>query len=131
MYYTDIEKITLENLYYRKVLHTTNTQQLVVMCITPQDKQIDTETHPKTTQLIRIESGRGLAILKHNGNKELIQLKQNSLLIIDPGVEHTIINTHNVQSLKLYSVYSPPEHPENARKLRKSGLKIKKFKNFK
>ena len=101
----NIEELTLKNNSYRKVIFTTITQQLVVMSLLPRE-EIGSEHHPHTTQFIRIESGQGEAIL--NGIK--YELSDNMALTIPPGTEHNIINTSDNLPLKLYTIYSPPEH---------------------
>lgn len=103
----NIEELTLQNENYRKVLNTTTTQQLVVMNIIPL-QDIGMETHPNTTQFIRVESGECDAIL----NGEVFKLKDNDAIVIPPGTEHNIINTSNTLPLKLYTIYSPPEHKD-------------------
>jgi mannose-6-phosphate isomerase-like protein (cupin superfamily) len=102
----DIEKATKRNSNYRTVLYTTLTQQLVLMSITPEDLEIGGEIHPYTTQLIRVESGKGIAVV----DGVSIQLKDGSLIVVNPGAKHNIINSDPEEPLKLYSVYSPPHH---------------------
>lgn len=103
----DIESTTLRNPHYRSVINTTKHQQLVLMSITPEDHEIGNEVHPHTTQLIRIEKGKGQAVV----DGVTIELKDGSLIMVNPGAEHNIINTSEDEPLKLYSVYSPPHHP--------------------
>jgi mannose-6-phosphate isomerase-like protein (cupin superfamily) len=104
---TDIEKDTVENSNYRKVLHTTNLSQLVLMSLKP-GEEIGTETHKRGDQFIRIDSGEGKVIL--DGKEE--KLKDGSAMIIAAGTEHNVINTSETEDLKLYAVYTPPEHPD-------------------
>ena len=106
-YHTDIEKKTLENGYFRQVLFTGPHSQLVLMALQP-GEEIGQETHPGTDQFIRVESGAGKAIL----NGEEIELADGSALVIPAGTQHNVVNTSFSQSLKLYTVYSPPEHPD-------------------
>lgn len=106
-YMINIEEATLNNEYYRHVLYTTKQNQIVLMSIQPQD-DIPLETHDDITQFIRIESGKGLAII---GSKTY-ELKDGIALDIPSGTPHRIINTSDTKSLKLYTVYSPPEHPD-------------------
>lgn len=101
----DIETLTLENDSYRKVLFTTVTQQLVLMSLLPKE-EIGMEQHINTTQFIRIEAGRGIAVL----NGVTYQLKDNDAIVVPPGTRHNIINTSDDKPLKLYTLYSPPEH---------------------
>ena len=105
-YFKDnIETITKENTNYRQVLDTTKTMQLVLMSLKPLE-EIGSEVHEHTTQFIRIESGKGRAIL----NDVPMDLNQDDAIIIPPGTKHNIINVSNDQFLKLYTIYAPPEH---------------------
>ena len=101
----NIEKLTLHNNNYRKVLNTTKYSQLVLMSIPPKE-EIGMETHPKTTQFIRVEDGRAHVII---GRKHFY-LKDGDAIVIPPRKRHNIISTGR-KPLKLYSIYSPPEHP--------------------
>lgn len=102
-YISNIDSVTKLNKNYRKVIHTTAQQQLVVMSI---KDNIPSETHPSTTQFIRIVEGNGVAIL--NGITHT--LAPETIVIIPAGTRHEIKNTHK-SPLKLYTIYSPPEHP--------------------
>ncbi len=106
-YAIDIEKATLENNYYRRVLYTTDQNQIVLMNIPPKE-DIPCEIHSHITQFIRIESGQGVAYI----GKDVYNLKDGIALDIPAGVAHQIINNSDTLPLKLYSVYSPPEHPK-------------------
>ncbi len=105
-YSINIEQATVENSNYRKVLHTTSQIQLVLMSISP-GEEIGAETHPDTSQFIRVESGAGLAVIDETN----YPLSDGVSIIIPPGANHNVINTGE-EDLKLYSIYSPPEHPE-------------------
>lgn len=104
----DIDRLTIDNDAYRKVLTTTQQQQLVVMSLLP-NEEIGMEQHPHTTQFIRVVKGECEAIL--NGQK--FQMKEDFATVISAGTNHNIINTSKEQKLKLYTIYSPPEHPIN------------------
>jgi mannose-6-phosphate isomerase-like protein (cupin superfamily) len=104
-YLTDIEKETRANDDYRRVLYTARHSQLVLMSIEPGD-EIGEETH-ELDQFIRIEAGEGKAVL--DGTEHA--LKDGMALVIPEGTRHNVINTGD-QPLKLYSVYSPPEHKD-------------------
>lgn len=106
-YHTDIEKKSLENNYFREVLFTGPHSQLVVMALQPGD-DIGQETHPNTDQFIRVESGEGRAIL----DGQEYALADGSAIVIPAGTEHNVINTSTSEWLKLYTVYTPPEHPD-------------------
>ena len=100
----DIEKETLSNKNFRKVLFTSEIMQLVAMSIKPND-DIGLETHDGA-QFIRIEGGQGKAII---GSREF-PIKDGTAFIIPKGTKHNVINTSRKEDLKLYAVYSPPEH---------------------
>jgi len=102
IYKENLEKVVLENRYYRNVLFTTDQLQLVSMTI-PTGRDIPMETHSKTSQFIRIEKGKGIAIV----NKIRYNLKPGDSIIIPAGVKHYIKSTCDLQ---LYTIYSPPEH---------------------
>jgi len=102
----DIERLTIKNNFYRKVLFTVpGSMQLVVMSLNP-GEEIGMETHPRISQFIRVEKGSGLAIV---GRKRYI-LKDGVAILVPKGTRHNVINTSKKKKLKLYTVYSPPEH---------------------
>ncbi len=105
-YLTNIEKKSLENKYFREVLFTGPHSQLVVMSIAP-GEDIGMETHEDVDQFIRVEAGKGKAIL--NGKES--NLEDGSAVIIPAGTKHNIVNSSRSEPLKLYTIYSPPEHP--------------------
>lgn len=100
----NIEKLSLENTAFRKVLYTTPELQLVLMNLRP-GEDIGSEIHPTITQFFRVESGSGKVIL--NGSETAIE--DGSTVVIPAGVEHNLVNTGDVD-LKLYTLYTPPEH---------------------
>jgi len=106
-YHTDIEKKSLDNSYFREVLFTGPNSQLVVMALKP-GEDIGMETHDDTDQFIRVEAGTGKAVLD---GKEFT-LQDGSAVVIPAGAEHNIINTSSTEPLKLYTIYTPPEHPD-------------------
>ena len=106
-YVTDIEKKTLENEFFRQVLFTGPHSQLVVMALAP-GEEIGMEVHPDRDQFIRVEAGKGKAIL--NGKE--FELQDGSAVVVSAGTEHNIVNTSQHAALKLYTVYAPPEHPD-------------------
>lgn len=103
-YIINIEKKTLENNYFREVLFTTNKSQLVVMSLKP-GEEIGMEVHPEHDQFIKIESGSGKTIM----NGEENEISDGYAVVIPAGTQHNIINTSEVE-MKLYTVYTPPEH---------------------
>lgn len=104
IFYENVEEETKKNDLYRKVVYT-GKQQFVYMSIEPNDG-IHLETHPDHDQFIRIEEGEGVAII----NGEEYKLFDGIGIIIPAGYEHEIKNTSSEKKLKLYSIYSPPEH---------------------
>lgn len=106
-YTINIEQKTIQNKNFREVLYTAPHSQLVVMSIEP-GEDIGLETHSDIDQFIRVEAGVGKAIL----NGEEHPLEDGSAVVIPAGVEHNIINTSMSETLKLYTIYSPPEHAD-------------------
>jgi mannose-6-phosphate isomerase-like protein (cupin superfamily) len=104
-YVTNLERDTIANTDYRRVLYTGKHSQLVLMCIQPGDA-IGMETH-ELDQFIRIEAGSGTAML--DGAEHA--LSDGTALVIPAGMAHNVINTGD-EPLQLYSVYSPPEHKD-------------------
>lgn len=106
-YTANIEEETLENEYYRKVLYTGKMMQLVVMSLKP-GEDIPAEVHEDIDQFIRVEEGEALVRI---GSEEM-QLSDDDVVIIPAGEEHYVKNTSESEDLKLYSIYTPPEHPD-------------------
>lgn len=105
-YDTNIEQQTLENTNFRKVLWTSEQQQLVVMSISV-GGEIGEEVHSENDQFIRIEQGSAKALIDGRS----IELGDDDVIIIPRGAEHNVINT-GVSDLKLYTIYSPPHHKD-------------------
>ncbi|HRV32210.1 MAG TPA: cupin domain-containing protein [Candidatus Paceibacterota bacterium] len=103
-YVTNIEKDSLENNNFRKVLYTAPHCQLVLMSLLPKE-EIGEEVHT-LDQFIRIEQGQGLAVL----NDIEYPIEDGSAVVIPEGTKHNIINTSETESMKLYTLYAPPEH---------------------
>ena len=103
-YITDIEDKTLKNNYFREVLYTTSRSQLVVMALKA-GEEIGEEVHADHDQFIRIESGTGKAVL----DNEEQTIADGSAVVVPAGVKHNIINTGK-DEMKLYTLYTPPEH---------------------
>jgi mannose-6-phosphate isomerase-like protein (cupin superfamily) len=106
-YSTNIEKKTRENRNFREVLHTAPHSQLVVMTLQP-GEEIGLERHGDGDQFIRVESGQGEAIM--DGVRH--SLSAGVAVVIPAGAEHNVINTSPTEPLRLYTVYSPPQHPD-------------------
>lgn len=106
-YLADIEKLTLENDFFRKVLFTGQHLQLVLMSLKP-NEEIGMEIHSVNDQFLRIEAGEGKVIM----NKKEQNFKADDVIIVPAGTEHNIINTSSTKPLKLYTLYSPPHHKD-------------------
>ena len=102
----NIEQATLQNNNFRKVLNTAKNSQLVVMSLQP-GEDIGMEVHD-LDQFIRFESGKGKVVL--DGEEHAVE--DDWAVVIPAGVEHNVINTSSSEMMKLYSIYSPPEHPD-------------------
>lgn len=108
VYCDNISKVTEDNSNYRKVLATTPNMQLVAMNIRV-GEEIGYEVHPYITQFFRVEEGEGIAIV----DGRAFTLKKDTALIVPLNTEHNIINTSKTRDLKLYTIYTPPNHPYN------------------
>ena len=106
-YVTDIERRTEANRNFREVLYTGPKSQLVVMSIVP-GGTIGLETHPEIDQFLRVEEGVGKAVL--DGVEH--DVKAGWAVVISAGTEHDVINTSDSEPLKLYTIYTPPEHED-------------------
>ena len=107
-YVGSIEKQTLANEYFRQVLFTGKYAQLVVMCLKPSE-EIGNEVHANVDQFFRIEAGEAKFVF--NGAEEH-PVKDGDAVVVTAGTFHNVINTSKTQELKLYTVYSPPNHPD-------------------
>jgi mannose-6-phosphate isomerase-like protein (cupin superfamily) len=101
---TNIEEDTLENEDFRRVLYTAKNTQLVLMSLRG-NEEIGEETH-QLDQFIRVEAGQGLAVLDGVAHR----LSDGSAIVIPAGTRHNVINVSDTDELKLYTLYSPPEH---------------------
>ena len=106
-YSIDIEKATEENEFFRTVLYTAQHMQLVMMTLKV-GEDIGQEIHPDVDQFIRVEEGEADAIL----DGEVHKLSDGSVVVIPAGTEHNVINTSSSEALRLYTVYTPPNHPD-------------------
>jgi len=104
---TNIEKNTLENENYRKVLYTSKHSQLVLMSLKPKE-EIGMEVHPDNDQFFRIEKGTGKCIIDDNE----YELCDGVAIVVPAGAKHNVINTSKTEELKLYTVYSPAHHKD-------------------
>ncbi len=103
-YHINIEEATEQNTDYRRVLYTGKHSQLVLMSLKPQE-EIGEEVHPENDQFFRFEEGEGKVVI--DGNEYFV--KDGDAVIVPAGAKHNVINTGS-ESLKLYTIYSPPHH---------------------
>ncbi len=103
-YVTNIEEDSLNNKDFRRVLYTAKNSQLVLMNLRASE-EIGEEIH-ELDQFIRVEAGHGVAIL--DGVEH--QISDGSAVVIPAGTKHNVINNSKNEELKLYTLYSPPEH---------------------
>lgn len=106
-YSANIEKLTIENNNFRKVLYTGERTQLVLMSLLP-NEEIGSEVHADNDQFFRVEKGTGKAII----NETEYEISDGSAVIVPMGAQHNIINTSPTESLKLYTLYSPAHHKD-------------------
>ena len=102
----NIDKLTVKNKYFRKVLYTAKNEQLVVMSIPPY-VEIGNEVHKTHDQFFRIESGTAKFILE---NKKRFVLGPGGSVIVRKGTWHNVINNGHTP-LKLYTLYATPADP--------------------
>jgi len=106
-YVIDIEKETERNTDFRRVLYTGKHSQLVLMSIKP-GEEIGEETHDDVDQFFRFEEGEGKVIIDGVEHR----VKDGNGVIVPAGAKHNVINTSKLVNLKLYTIYSPPEHQD-------------------
>ena len=107
-YFGPIESETLDNEDFRHVLFTGQFCQLVVMSLQP-GEEIGNEVHEHVDQFFRVEEGEARFVL--NGNEEHV-VPAGDAAIVPAGTFHNVINTSSTRPLKLYTLYSPPNHPD-------------------
>ncbi len=107
-YVGPIEKQTEDNNFFRQVLFTGKHTQLVVMCLQG-GEEIGNEVHPNVDQFFRIEVGSARFVF--NGSEEH-EVKAGEAVVVPAGTFHNVINASKTKQLKLYTLYSPPNHPD-------------------
>lgn len=106
-YVTAIEKETKKNTDFRRVLYTGKYSQLVLMSLMP-GEEIGEETHDDVDQFFRFEAGEGKVIIDGVEHR----VKDGNAVIVPAGARHNVVNTSKTANLKLYTIYSPPEHQD-------------------
>jgi len=114
----NIESITKKNTDFRRVLYNGHYSQLVLMRLVP-GEEIGEETHDDVDQFFRFEEGEGVVVI--DGVKH--RIKDGSGVVVPSGAKHNVINTSKTADLKLYTIYSPPEHQDKiVRKTKKDAM---------
>ncbi len=110
----DIERATLDNTTFRTVIFTGAHTQLTVMRLAP-GEDIGRESHPHLDQFLRVEEGQARVELGRTEDAidESHDVEDDWAVVVPAGVWHNVVNT-GTRDVKLYSLYSPPEHPPNA-----------------
>lgn len=106
-YIVSIEKETEKNTDFRRVLYTGKYSQLVLMSLKP-GEEIGEETHGDVDQFFRFEKGEGKVIIDSIEHR----VKDGDAVIVPAGARHNVANTSKHEILKLYTIYSPPEHQD-------------------
>jgi len=104
-YSVSLEKETLRNTDFRRVLYTWKHSQLVLICLRPHE-EIGEETHETGDEFFRFEKGTGLVVI--DGKKHVV--RDGSGVVVPAGARLNVTNTSKTPELKLYTVYPPPEH---------------------
>jgi mannose-6-phosphate isomerase-like protein (cupin superfamily) len=107
-YVGSIERATLNNPFFRQVLFTGKHSQLVVMCLQP-GEEIGDEVHAAVDQFFRLEEGEAKFVL--DGKEEHV-VGNGDAVVVPAGTRHNVINTSSTKALRLYTIYSPPNHPD-------------------
>lgn len=103
----NIEKETIKNTDFRRVLYTGKFSQLVLMSLKP-GEEIGEEVHDDVDQFFRFEEGEGKVIIDDVKHK----VRDGKAVVVPSGAKHNVINTSKKKDLKLYTIYSPPEHQD-------------------
>ena len=104
---TNIEKETLENTNFRKVLYTGKNSQLVLMSLKP-NEEIGMEIHTENDQFFRFEAGKGKVTI--DGNEYGVE--DGSAIVVPAGADHNVANTSDSEDLRLYTISSPAHHKD-------------------
>ena len=102
-----IEKETLKNKDFRRVLYTGKYSQLVLMSLKP-GEEIGEEVHDDVDQFFRFEEGKGMVVIDDVEH----EVKDGMAVVVPSGAKHNVINTSKKNDLRLYTIYSPPEHQD-------------------
>jgi mannose-6-phosphate isomerase-like protein (cupin superfamily) len=103
----NIEKDTIKNTDFRRVLYTGKFSQLVLMSLKP-GEEIGLEVHDDVDQFFRFEQGEGKVIIDDIEHR----VQDGVAVIVPSGAWHNVVNTSKKEDLRLYTIYSPPEHQD-------------------
>ena len=106
-YKDNIEKLTLENNNFRKVLYTSKNSQLVLMSLKPME-EIGAEVHEENDQFFRFEAGQGRVTIDGN----VYNVADGDAVIVPAGATHNVENISSDKELKMYTIYSPAHHKD-------------------
>lgn len=115
----NIEKETLDNDNFRKVLYTGKHLQLVLMSLKP-GEEIGEEIHQNNDQFFRFESGTGKCTIDENN----YQVTEGDVIVVPAGTKHNVINTSD-EPFKMYTIYSPPNHQDGIIRATKKEADVK------
>ena len=115
----NIEKETLDNDNFRKVLYTGKHLQLVLMSLKP-GEEIGEEIHQNNDQFFRFESGNGKCTIDENN----YHITEGDVIVVPAGTKHNVINTSD-EPFKMYTIYSPPNHQDGIIRATKKAADVK------
>lgn len=104
-YKDNIEKLTIDNDNFRRVLYTGEESQLVLMSLKP-GEEIGSEVHEGNDQFFRFEKGQGKVII----DETEYDVTDGDAVIVPKGARHNVVNTSSTADLKMYTIYSPAHH---------------------
>ena len=104
---SNIERDSLKNENFRKVIYSGKHLQVVLMSLKP-GEEIGLETHPSTDQFFRFEGGKGKCSIDGNEYK----VENGDAIVIPAGSKHNVINTDSIEEFKMYTIYAPPQHKD-------------------
>ncbi|MEW6035659.1 MAG: cupin domain-containing protein [Candidatus Micrarchaeota archaeon] len=116
----DLEGETRKNTDFRRVLYTGRHSQLVLMSLRP-GEEIGDEVHDTVDQFFRFEQGEGKVVIDGKEHK----VRDGSGVIVPAGARHNVVNTSKKSDLKLYTIYSPPEHQDGTLRRTKAEAEAK------
>jgi len=106
-YVVNVEKETIKNADFRHVLYTGKYSQLVLMSLKP-GEEIGSETHADVDQFFRFEKGSGKVVI--DGVEHPVG--DGVAVVVPAGAKHNVVNVSKKMNLRLYTIYSPPEHQD-------------------